>query len=73
MLGDRTLPDLLFYVCADRLYEDFAPLFIASSLWSVEGAAVEVGLQSVERFVGENRALRETCGEPRRHSERSRG
>jgi hypothetical protein len=51
------MADLLFYCCADRRYEDFAPLFIASSLWSVETARAEIGLESVDRYVGENRRL----------------
>lgn len=45
---------LLLYACANRKYEDFAPLYAASGLWTCPGAAVEIGLESAERFRAEN-------------------
>lgn len=50
-MTDQTL---LFYSCADKLYEDFAGLYIASSLWSVPEAFVEVGLVSYQDYATRN-------------------
>ena len=44
-------PGLLFYSCADAAYEDFAPLYIASILWSLPEVFVEVGLVSSNAFM----------------------
>lgn len=48
------MPSLLFFTCADAGYEDFAPLYIASVLWSVPDARAEVGLVSAEAFAAAN-------------------
>lgn len=49
---------VLFYTCADGAYEAFAPLFIASSLWSVPSALAEVGVENRARFIKDHaRAL----------------
>jgi hypothetical protein len=39
------------FACADRNYEDFAPIFIASCLWSNPGVSVEIGVEDVDQFM----------------------
>lgn len=48
---------LLFYTCGNGKYEDFAPLFIASTLWSTPGAIAEVGLVSAADYAQRNAEL----------------
>jgi len=36
--------------CADRKYEDFAPIFIAACLWSNPDATVEIGVENSDQF-----------------------
>lgn len=49
---------VLFYTCADGAYEAFAPLFIASSLWSAPSGLAEVGVENRARFMKDHaRAL----------------
>ncbi len=48
------MTSLLFFTCADAGYEDFAPLYIASALWSVGDARAEVGLVSADAFAAAN-------------------
>ena len=48
------MTSLLFFTCADAGYEDFAPLYIASVLWSVPDARAEVGLVSADTFAAAN-------------------
>lgn len=42
--------DLTIFTCANRAYEDFTPLFVASALWSNPQAHVEVGLEDAAAF-----------------------
>ncbi len=48
------MPSLLFFTCADAGYEDFAPLYIASVLWSVPDTRAEVGLVAADAFMSAN-------------------
>ncbi len=62
-----TMTPVLFFTCADAGYEDFAPLYIASALWSVPKARAEVGLVSADAFARANpdaiRVLHEQFGD----------
>jgi len=41
---------MLFYTCANRKYEDFAPLYVAACLHHNQGARCEVGLEDEQAF-----------------------
>jgi hypothetical protein len=49
--------ELNIFACADKKYEDFAPLFIASCLWSNPNATVEIGVDDADRFAEANRPV----------------
>jgi hypothetical protein len=57
---------LNFFACADQKYEDFAPIYIASCLWSNPGVTVEVGVEDVDQFMSVHGAavavVRNHCG-----------
>lgn len=44
----------LFYGCADRKYEDFAPLHAASVLSHVSSAIVEIGVEDVHAYLADH-------------------
>jgi hypothetical protein len=46
--------NLLFLTAANEPYEDFVPLYIASALWSVGDAVVEIGLVSKDDWYRKN-------------------
>lgn len=43
-------PETLFYGCADRKYDDFAPLHAASVLSHVQNARVEIGVEDARAY-----------------------
>jgi len=49
------MAELNIFTCADRKYEDFAPLFIAFCLWSNSDATVEIGVEDADRFAAVHR------------------
>ena len=49
------MAQLNIYACGDHKYEDFAPLFIASCLWSNPEATVEIGVEDADRFADVHR------------------
>lgn len=41
---------LLYFTCANRAYDDFVPLYVASGLWHAPGSRCEVGLEDLQSF-----------------------
>jgi FkbM family methyltransferase len=51
VVGAVRMQELNIFTCADRAYEDFAPLFALSCLLSNPQATVEIGLEDVDSFL----------------------
>ena len=53
----KIAPSVLFFACADKKYEDFAPIYIASALSHVANSFVEIALDDADRYIRQNSAL----------------